>query len=119
MQQERQAEAEQALHHALKLELPDAALLTEVGDEFAQLSAWAVAETCARRALVLRAAAPAHKLLGDVLVEQRSYEEAAAQYAAALALVEGDALLCTMYKGLLRKVLGEYLGKPQEAARYA
>ena len=119
VQQERLAEAEQALHHALKLELPDAALLTEVGGEFAKLSAWALAETCARRSLVMRPAAPAHQLLGDVLVEQRSYDEAAAQYANALALVEGDEALSSMYKALLRKVLGEYLGKPQEAARYA
>jgi len=119
VQQERLAEAEQALHHALKLELPDAALLTEVGGEFANLSAWAIAETCARRSLVMHPAAPAHQLLGDVLVEQRSYDEAAAQYANALALVEGDVALSNMYKALLRKVLGEYLGKPQEAARYA
>ena len=69
--------------------------------------------------LVMRPAAPAHQLLGDVLVEQRSYDEAAAQYANALALVEGDEALSSMYKALLRKVLGEYLGKPQEAARYA
>ena len=66
----------------------------------------------------VRGAPPAHKLLGDVLVEQRAYEEAALAYQEALALVEGDAVLTTMYKKLLRTVYGDYLGKPQEAAKF-
>jgi tetratricopeptide (TPR) repeat protein len=116
--QERLPEAEQALHHALKLDLTDDKVLVEVGEAFAGLSSWAIAEKCARRAIVLRGAPPAHKLLGDVLVEQRAYEEAALAYQEALALVEGDAVLTTMYKKLLRTVYGDYLGKPQEAAKF-
>jgi len=119
VQQERLPEAEQALHHALKLELTDDQVLLEVGEAFAHLSSLGIAEKCARRALVLRAAAPTYKLLGDVLVEQRAYDEAALQYQEALALVEGDLMLTNMYKGLLRTVYGEYLGKPSEAARFA
>jgi len=122
--QERLAEAEQALHHALKLELGDAPLLIEVGSLFASLSSWGAAETCARRAIVLGAAdasPAAHKLLADVLVEQRRFDEAAAAYTDGLGAAEGagDAALAAELKALLRKVYADYLGKPQEANMYS
>ena len=114
VQQERLPEAEQALKHALKLDLNDAPLLIEVGQTFASFSAWPTTETCARRALVLAPAAAAHKLLGDVLAEQRRYDEAAASLLDALAAAEGDVEI----KASLRKVYTA-MGKPGEASQYA
>jgi len=109
VQQKRFAEGEQALKQALKLELADGALLSQVGEAFLAAGKWSKAEECLRRATAAKAQGKTYRLLADCLYEQSSVQESLQMYEKALRagdLYHDAAEHCEARKRQLKKRLG-------------
>ncbi|KNC51493.1 tetratricopeptide repeat domain 18 [Thecamonas trahens ATCC 50062] len=82
---ERVTEGDQAFMQALKLDLANGALLTEIGEAYFEVGRYADAEQCLRRSIELEEAPHAHRILAQVLNAQGQKEGAVAEYMMVLA----------------------------------
>ena len=83
--QDRFEECETAVRWSYREGLQDASILVEIGRILLEKTQYRMAEAALRRGLANGAGSRARCHLGDVLLEQGSYEEAREQYAAAAA----------------------------------
>lgn len=116
LQTGRVTEGDQAFMQALKLDLTNGSLLTEIGEAYAAVDRYADAEQCLRRSIELEESAHAHRVLAGVLNAQGQKEGAVAEYMMVLASAEEEEDLDASRAGLVDVL--ERLGRSEQAAFY-
>ena len=115
LKQERFDEATQSITQAYKLELAEPGLLLELSVAMYEVGHWSDSEAAVRKALLYGPSAPAHKALGNALMEQHAYEEALASYKDAIADASCTEEIARWCKKNASHLLHFHLNRPAEA----